>query len=264
MTPETENVTSSSTTEAVNASEPSATVIQVTEVTTDSDDGEDTTAEVADATVENSEIQDDALDNDAGERVMYPGPAESPRTASHLFTRVVWRADLDKDWYALSALRLAVERRLREIGVHQLGDTARGLEAMAFFVNRDEMYVVREGPTAIGCFALTSLPDHDFWADDPDRHECLYLRQVLVAPWATGTGVGEFIINHVMSEARDRKCSAVRLDTWYANEKLWQHWEGLGFTSLRTADAPGRDTSVLMERRLTPLAGPDTEAENDI
>lgn len=198
------------------------------------------------------------------EMVTYPGPAESPEIPSNLFTRVIWRAELEKDWYALSALRLAAERDLRERGINQWTDTARGLEQMVFFVNRDEMYLVREGPSAVACFVLTGRPDPDFWADDTERHECLYLHKMIVAPWARDTGLGQFIVDHAMAEADERCCSAVRLDCWKDNEKLKSHFESLGFTYLRTVETPGRNDGVLMERRLVPLPSGDEDGQRRI
>jgi hypothetical protein len=192
--------------------------------------------------------------------VMYPGPAESPEISLKLFTRQVWRAELEKDWYALSALRLAVERDLRERGIPQWTDTARGLEQMAQYVNRDEMYLVREGPSATGCFALTACPDPDFWSDDPEKDECLYLQKVITAPWAARSGMGRFIVDYATSAADERCCSAVRLNCWEGNGKLREHFESLGFTYLRTATTRNRSSGVLMEKRLVPAAVTATAA----
>jgi hypothetical protein len=193
-------------------------------------------------------------DEPAGEEpepTVYPGPAESPETPPHLFTRRVWRAKLDYDWYALSTLRLAAERWLRENGITQWTDHARGLDQMMKYTDHDEMYLVREGPTAVGCFALTDKPDLDFWSGDPERGECLYLNKAITAPWAAHTGVGRFIIDYALAEAAARKCVALRLDCWRGNEKLRSHFESLGFTYLRTAEVRSRNDGVLMEQRIT-------------
>jgi GNAT superfamily N-acetyltransferase len=189
------------------------------------------------------------------EPAIYPGPAESPETKPGLFDRRVWRANMEYDWHGLSALRLAAERSLRSRGIQQWTDTARGLDQMAQYTNRDEMYLVREGPTAVGCFVLTDQPDVDFWADDPDRDECLYLHKVIAAPWAKGTGIGQMIVEYSMAEAKARKCQAVRLDCWRGNDKLREHWESLGFTYLRTAEVAGRNSGVLMEQRASGAGG---------
>jgi hypothetical protein len=185
------------------------------------------------------------------EPVVYPGPAESPETKPGLFKRQIMRANLERDWYALSALRLAAERWLRDNGITQWTDHARGLDQMMKYTDRDEMYLVREGPTAIGCFALTNRPDLDFWGDDSERDECLYLNKAITAPWAAHTGVGRLITDYTMTETRARKCVAARLDCWRGNEKLRSHFESLGFTYLRTVELRNRNDGILMEQRLT-------------
>jgi GNAT superfamily N-acetyltransferase len=187
------------------------------------------------------------------EPIVYPGPAEAPVIATVSLPWEVYRADLMKDWYALSALRLAAERRLREMRVEQWTDTARGLQQLAFFTEREEMHVVRDGASAIGCFALSSWPDPDFWGHDSEKDDCLYLYKVMIAPWMAGTGVGRFIINHALNEATERTCVALRLDCWRTNTRLHARWKELGFTHLRTFNIPGRNSGALMEIRLNQL-----------
>lgn len=182
------------------------------------------------------------------EPVVYPGPAEAPVITPVNQPWIIHRADIMRDWYALCALRLAAERRLRAMGIPQWTDTARGLDEMSFFTNRDDMYLIRQGPTAIGCFALTSWVDESVWSD-PDRDECLYLNKVMVAPWMSGTGVGHFIVNHAMEQVRDRKCSALRLYSWYENTPLYQHWQNLGFTHVGTITVPNGNSGALMEMK---------------
>jgi len=193
------------------------------------------------------------------EPIVYPGPAEAPVTST---TGQIWeiqRADLIRDWYALSALRLAAERRLRSMGIQQWTDTARGLDEMAFFTEREDMYLIREGATAIGCFALSSWVDQDIWSDS-DRDECLYLNKVMVAPWMAGTGVGRFIVDHAIIQARERKCIALRLYSRYENTPLYDHWQKLGFTHISTIRAPNGHGGALMEIRFTE---PETNGDED-
>jgi hypothetical protein len=184
------------------------------------------------------------------EPVIYPGPAESPQTKPGLFERRIIRANMEHDWYALSSLRLGAENWLRANGIVQWHDTARGLDQMARYTNRDEMYLVREGPTAVGCFALTNDADSDFWTGDPDRGDSLYLNKMIAARWVAGTGVGRLITDYSLAEAKARKCVALRLDCWRGNDALRSHFEDLGFTYLRTAVVPNRNDGVLMEQRL--------------
>jgi GNAT superfamily N-acetyltransferase len=162
---------------------------------------------------------------------------------------VHYRAD-ESDWMALVALRLAAERRLRQLSSSQWTDTARGLEQMWQYLERDEMYVIRHGPQAAGCFALTDRSDPEFWSGDPERRQFLYLHKVIVTPDMTGAGVGAYIVAQTMSDAEQRGCLGARLRCWTGNDRLRAVWERHGFTYLRTVPVPGSGADVLMERRL--------------
>jgi GNAT superfamily N-acetyltransferase len=156
------------------------------------------------------------------------------------------RAD-DGDWMALVSLRFGAERRLRELGIQQWNDTARGLERLWDYLWRDEVYVVRDGPSAVGCFSMTNTAERGFWVGDPEIAQFLYLHTVIATPYR---GIGAYIVAQALDEARARQLAGVRLDFWKGNDELRAVWERHGFTYLRTVDVPGRDSGALMERRL--------------
>lgn len=159
------------------------------------------------------------------------------------------RATLE-DWDELEALRHAAERRLRDMGLAQWSDTARGLDQMMTRLDGDEMYLVFDGLHVAGCFAVSTQSDACFWAGDPERDEYIYLYKVMAHPKWAGMGVGRFIVSFAVREAAARQAKGLRLDCWKDNPELRRQWERLGFTYLRTVDAPGRNTGTLMERRV--------------
>lgn len=165
---------------------------------------------------------------------------------------VVHRVSLDRDWDDLVALRLGAERRIREKGSSQWSDTARGLEQMMHWVNRDEMMIIRRGPRAVGCFALTNDGEPEFWGSDPDRDQSVYLHKAITSPHAAHTGIGELIVSHSIGEARARRAVAVRIEVWKGPNGAGavRRWEELGFRHVRELDLPGRDVGVLMEIRV--------------
>lgn len=161
-------------------------------------------------------------------------------------TRLVTRlATLDRDWGALSALRAIAESRLRKMGLDT--DMARGLDRMAGYVNRDEMYVTRSGIITIACHALTPSGDPAFWSKHERRQEALYLDNVIVDPAWAHEGIGGVVTAHAAREARERRMSFLRLDCQRGNMALRAHWETLGFTWLRDVTVPGRASGTLME-----------------
>jgi len=160
-------------------------------------------------------------------------------------------ADPVFDWDALSWLRSAVEMRL--VQMHQDAgevlptDLARGLDRMAGYAGRDQMYLVMYGKNLIACHALTPDGDPAFWTPGELKQEALYLDNVMVHPSKAHHGVGTLITRHALEEARDRSMEFVRLDCQRGNPRLRSHWAGLGFTHLRDVEVPGRASGTLME-----------------
>lgn len=154
-------------------------------------------------------------------------------------------ADLDRDWAALSALRSIAEARLRRMGIST--DVARGLDRMAGYVNRDQMYVMRRGLFAVACHALTPDGDAAFWTAEELAEEALYLDNVIVDPSHVHQGLGSLVTGHAVSEAQARTMKFLRLDCQRGNDALRGHWQSLGFTWLRDVTVPGRSSGTLME-----------------
>jgi len=160
-------------------------------------------------------------------------------------------ADPVFDWDALSWLRAAVEMRL--VQMHERAgdvlptDLARGLDRMAGYAGRDQMYLVLYGQSLIACHALTPDGDPAFWTPEELRQEALYLDNAMVHPSRAHMGLGAVITRHALQEARDRDMEFLRLDCQRGNKKLRSHWENLGFTHKRDTEVPGRASGTLME-----------------
>lgn len=154
-------------------------------------------------------------------------------------------ADLDRDWAALSALRSVAEIRLRRMGIGT--DVARGLDRMAGYLHRDQMYVMRNGLRTVACHALTPDGDPAFWTAGELAEEALYLDNVIVDPDYAHEGVGSLVTGHAASEAQERSMKFLRLDCQRGNAALRDHWRSLGFTWLRDVTVPGRASGTLME-----------------
>jgi len=164
-------------------------------------------------------------------------------------------ADPVFDWDALSWLRAAVEARL--VDMHERAgevlptDLARGLDRMAGYAGRDQMYLVLHGQNLIACHALTPDGDPVFWTPGELRQEALYLDNAMVHPTKAHMGLGALITRHALEEARERRMDFVRLDCQRSNPRLRSHWENLGFTHLRDVEVPGRASGTLMEAKVS-------------
>lgn len=169
----------------------------------------------------------------------------SDRWESGFITR---RAVLELDWDELSELRGLAEARVRSMGYDHT-DLARGLDRMAGYLHRGDLYVVRQRPGLVACYALTLHGDPAFWTSQEQDDDALYLDNAVVHPAHAHRGVGSLITRYAVNEARARGLDRVRLDCQRV-PGLRAHWERLGFTWLRDTEVPGRTSGTLMERKL--------------
>lgn len=158
----------------------------------------------------------------------------------------VRRAVLEDDWDALSAMRGRVEARMRDMG-HDT-DVARGLDRMAHYELREQLYVIRYNGRLVACHALTDDGDAAFWTQAELWAEALYLDNAMVEPSFAHRGLGHMIIAHAREEAQGRGMKLLRLDCQRI-PRLRAHWEHLGFTWLRDVIVPGRTSGTLMEMK---------------
>jgi GNAT superfamily N-acetyltransferase len=159
-------------------------------------------------------------------------------------------AEMMSDWEALSWLRAGVESRLAQLEQAQTTDLARGLDRMAVYLNRDQLYVTTEAGKIVACHALTPDGDPAFWTRGELGQEALYLDNAMVRPDYTGRGIGRLIAAHAVSEGTARLMARLRLDCQRGNDRLRSHWEKLGFSWVRDEQVPGRASGTLMEMEL--------------
>ena len=169
------------------------------------------------------------------------------------------RATWKRDGESLTALRLDAEKRLADMGIRQWYDTEGGLAVIRAYTDAGDMYIIRDGPRSIGCFALSERYDEDWWGDDPDRDNCLYLGKAITASYMKNRGVGRFTVDYATRVTRAAGLRAVRIDCWRERPGLQAAWHRLGFSYLRTILAldkrPGyegklRESGDLMELRV--------------
>jgi GNAT superfamily N-acetyltransferase len=92
-------------------------------------------------------------------------------------------------------------------------------------VERSTLYVVGD-EAAIGFFSLEPAPS-PWWPTDGEL--ALYLSGMVVSPQARGRGVGGFILQWCLAEARRLGCRFVRLDCHAGNPWLCAYYESHGF-----------------------------------
>jgi GNAT superfamily N-acetyltransferase len=111
-------------------------------------------------------------------------------------------------------------------------------------------WVLCDGPRAVGSLAVSTNADPDFWAE-PDRGvPALYITKMATALDWSGRGLGDLLLDCVVSYGRDRGISVVRWDAWRNNPDLHRYYVSLpGVRHVRTV--PGLASGALFELAFT-------------
>lgn len=99
-------------------------------------------------------------------------------------------------------------------------------DAIRSRVELGTMYVIWDDGEAVGFFSLETSPS-PWWP--ADGTPALYLAGMVVARMASGRGVGGFIIEWCVAEARRLGRNCVRLDCHADNAWLCRYYEAHGF-----------------------------------
>lgn len=87
---------------------------------------------------------------------------------------------------------------------------------------------------------------------DPDsghRPSALYVHRLVVTRRLAGAGLGGALLDWAAERAHRQGYRWLRLDAWRTNKGLLNYYRRLGWTHLRTVDAPGRFSGALFQRR---------------
>ncbi|MBV2367127.1 GNAT family N-acetyltransferase [Streptomonospora nanhaiensis] len=157
--------------------------------------------------------------------------------------RLAEAADLD----ALIALRIESETWLHAAGIQQWVDRERGIRNLREGVAAGVTYVVDDGGTVAATLTLNG-PDRDFWTDEDDPENALYLYKFIIGPAHRGTGLGDALLDWACAEAEGRGKALLRLDCWRENKSLQRYYLDRGFHHVRTVQVAGRGSGALFER----------------
>jgi len=145
----------------------------------------------------------------------------------------------------------AAQAWLRARGLEQYVPAAHDDYASAIRVRAESgtLYAVRDGDAVVGFFSLDSVASK-WWPMDGEL--AVYLAGMVVSRQARGRGVGSFIIQWCVAEARQRGFRFVRLDCHAGNPWLCRYYESHGFTfEGRVEQHPGY-SGCLYQRTVSP------------
>lgn len=157
----------------------------------------------------------------------------------------------------LIALRREAEQWLADRGIGQWTPRWREVadEKARRAVRQERAWIVKsiDGVT-VGTLTLGG-PDEDLW--HPQDGPALYAYKLMVARSHAGLGVGAVVLDWACTQAARWGYPWLRLDTWPGNTQLLNYYRDHGFSDVRVARVPGRDTGALMQRPALVTPTPD-------
>ncbi|MFD3685428.1 GNAT family N-acetyltransferase [Nocardiopsis sp. NPDC058631] len=162
-------------------------------------------------------------------------------------TRLRPRPATDDDVQALIDLRLAAASWLRSIGSDQWHNTARAINDIRSGVASGTTWVIDHDDQVAAILTLAG-PDFDFWTQDDDPDNALYLYKFMIGDARRGTGLGDRFLDWAFGRAAARGKAWLRLDCWRTNPALHRYYLDRGFEHLRTDVFPGRGSGALFQR----------------
>jgi len=157
------------------------------------------------------------------------------------------------------ALRQEAERWLRERGVEQWTDSwsEHARKLITDNVAASKTFVVQpDGGNQVVATVTLNGPCLDFWTEDDDLGAATYLYKLIVAREASGTGLGDAILNWASQRAHQDGRRWLRIDVWRDNERLQAYYLKRGFEHVRTVYRDWRKSGALFQR----TAGSTTSA----
>jgi predicted N-acetyltransferase YhbS len=111
-------------------------------------------------------------------------------------------------------------------------------------------FIAMDGFDPVGTITVDSFADPDFWTDQDDPTNALYIHRMIVPRSHAGRGIGEQLIDWAAERAAATGHQWLRLDAWRTNERLHDYYRSLGFQHVRTVNLPHRGSGALFQRRV--------------
>ena len=122
--------------------------------------------------------------------------------------------------------------------------------------SRGEVWVVSDDTYAtVATITLNSYADPEFWTDDDDPADALYVHRMAVARTASGHEVGSTMLDWAARQAVDSGKKWLRLDAWANNTALHDYYRQRGFQPVRLLRYGHRGSGALFQRPATTQLG---------
>jgi len=112
----------------------------------------------------------------------------------------------------------------------------------------ETVFVVERMGRVVATITIDEFADADFWREEDDIHDALYVHRMTVARDKAGLGLGAAMLNWAAGRAERCGRSWLRLDAWSTNDKLHLYYKQLGFAMVRNNPVTGRGSGALFAR----------------
>lgn len=118
--------------------------------------------------------------------------------------------------------------------IYQWNEHYPNKEAFTEDVNRDELYVLLENSTLVGCICISTLMDAFYeplkWLT-PNKNN-LYIHRLAVHPKCQGKGYAQRLMSFAEAYAKENRFNSIRLDTFSQNLRNMKFYEQRGYERL--------------------------------
>ncbi|MEV0189213.1 GNAT family N-acetyltransferase [Kitasatospora purpeofusca] len=115
-------------------------------------------------------------------------------------------------------------------------------------MSRGECFIAFRDGEPVGTLTLDEQADPEFWEADDEPETALYVHRMAIARAVAGQAVGAQMLDWAAACVAAAGRSRLRLDAWKTNAELHRYYQGQGFTLVRLADLPHRQSGALFER----------------
>lgn len=127
-------------------------------------------------------------------------------------------------------------------------------------ITRDVMagtcWLAYSGKTIAGTVTIDTYADPEFWTEEDQPTDAVYVHRMIVRREFAGRGIGKVLIRVAESLARAAGRRWIRLDAWSTNKQLHRYYAQLGFEHVRTLQYPHRGSGALFQRLVQPAPTP--------
>ncbi|MGB3775061.1 MAG: GNAT family N-acetyltransferase [Leeuwenhoekiella sp.] len=135
----------------------------------------------------------------------------------------------------LKLTRACANKMIAE-NIYQWNEDYPSREAFEKDIERGELYIYTQGKKILGTIVISTFKDAVYeqveWVTPADAR-CIYIHRLAVHPDCQGQGIGQDLMNHAETIAKENDYDSVRLDTFSKNKGNNTFYQKRGYQRLQ-------------------------------